>query len=342
MIRVLIVDDSLFMRTVIRDMLGKSEGIEVVGTAVDGQDALKKIGELLPDVMTLDIEMPRLNGLELLGRRRDFTKFPRVIMLSSLTAEGAAVTKQAMELGADDFMLKPKDIRDVRAIGQELIGKIRNLVEIEYITKQAVPGEDLAQRIVLIGSSAGGPPMLDRVIAGIGRDLPAAVIITQHMPEGGFTAALAARLNRISPLPVKETETGDIIRAGKVYVSKAGYHTVVTSFTGTKGEHGGRIILTHSPPVHSVRPAVDQTFVSAAGVYGKNIVTVILSGMGNDGGEGTEAVKAKGGTTIVCRQDDCLVYGMARSALSRNCVDHVLPLSRIGQAVTDAITGMVR
>ncbi|MDD1719764.1 MAG: chemotaxis-specific protein-glutamate methyltransferase CheB [Methanoregulaceae archaeon] len=341
MIRVLIVDDSLFMRTVIRDMLGKSPGIEVVGTAVDGEDALKKIEDLSPDVMTLDIEMPRLDGLGLLGRRDTVRKFPRVIMLSSLTARGASVTRQAMDLGADDFMLKPKEIRDVRGIGQELLEKIRNVVEIGYIQKRPGPADELATRVVLIGSSAGGPPMLDHVLSSIGGDLPGAVIITQHMPEGGFTAALAARLNRVCPLPVKESESGDIIRSGHVYISKAGYHSIITSYIDAKHNRGGRIIHTRSAPVHSVRPAVDQTFISAAGVFGSNIVSVILSGMGGDGGEGTEAVKTHGGTTFVCREEDCLVYGMARSALTRNCVDKVLPLKSIGKNLTEAIAGMV-
>ncbi len=341
MIRVLVVDDSLFMRTMIRDMLEKDPEIEVVATAIDGMDALKKIDEHAPDVMTLDIEMPRMNGLEVLKRLAQAPSRPKILMLSSLTSEGAEMTRAAMMLGADDFMLKPRDTSAVRGISRELIEKIHNLVRIAYVRRVERPQEILADRLVAIGASAGGPPMLDILLSSFESPLPAAVVITQHMPEGGFTASLATRLNRISPMPVKETESGDILRHGCVYISKGGYHTVIAAHIGDNGKKGGRIIHSQSPPVHSVRPAVDKTFVSAANTFGNRVVSVILSGMGTDGGEGMAAVKQQGGKTIVCREEDCLVYGMARAALSRNCVDRVLPLSQIGKELQRIVTGMV-
>ncbi|MCQ8893847.1 MAG: chemotaxis-specific protein-glutamate methyltransferase CheB [Methanolinea sp.] len=341
MIRVLVVDDSLFMRTMIRDMLEKDPEIEVVATAVDGVDALKKVKEYAPDVMTLDIEMPRMNGLEVLRNRPPSGDFPRVLMLSSLTSEGAEMTRKAMALGADDFMLKPKDISAVRGIGRELLGKIHNLVRISYVTRVEKPAPGIADQVVVIGASAGGPPMLDILLSSFPSPLPAAMVITQHMPEGGFTASLATRLNRISRMPVKETDNGDVLYRGNVYVSRAGYHSVISAYLGDNGQKGGRIIHSQSPPLHSVRPAVDKTFISASTVFGKRVVSVILSGMGNDGGEGMATVKQNGGSTIVCREQDCLVYGMARGALARNCVDRVLPLDEIGAEIAKTVEGMV-
>jgi two-component system chemotaxis response regulator CheB len=341
MIRVLVVDDSLFMRTMVRDLLEKDPEIEVIGTASDGRDALKKIEELSPDVMTLDIEMPQLDGLGVLKNKKDFKKFPRVLMLSSLTSAGAEMTKAAMDLGADDFMLKPGDVKALRGMARELRDKVRNLIRISYFKRHDAGEAQLASHLVVVGSSAGGPPMLDVLLSTLKTPIKAALVITQHMPEGGFTASMATRLNRISPMPVKETESGDILYQGKVYVSKAGYHTIISRYLSEKGEQGGKIVHSHSAPVHSVRPAVDKTFLSASSVFSDKIVSVILSGMGNDGGEGMAAIKEHGGRTIVCREEDCVVYGMARSALSRNCVDQVLPLETIGAEITHLVSGMV-
>ncbi len=343
MIRVLIIDDSLFMRTIIRDMLEKDPGIEVIGTAIDGMDALEKIEDLSPDVITLDIEMPKMNGLEVLKNRSRYKYFPKTLMLSSLTSAGAEMTRSAMELGADDFMLKPKDVRGVRGIDRELRDKIRNLMSISYRkkTEQTVVSP-LAESVVLIGSSAGGPPMLDILLSSLHSPIEAAMVITQHMPEGGFTASLATRLNRISSMPVKESDNGDTLNKGHVYVSKAGYHTIVSSIPSDSGKKCGMIVHARSPPVHSVRPAVDKTFISGASVFGSRCISAILSGMGNDGGEGMASVKSSGGKTLVCREEDCLVYGMARSALSRNCVDKVVPLSSMGDEISALISGIRR
>jgi two-component system, chemotaxis family, protein-glutamate methylesterase/glutaminase len=332
MIRVLIVDDSLFIRTIVRDLLGSDPDIEVVGTAVNGVDALKKIADLSPEVITLDIEMPRMNGLETLEALKGRAKKPKIIMLSTLTSRHAEMTHQALRLGADDFMLKPRDVQQVRGVERELVAKVKNLVSLPTFTRSCEPSGENASLVVLIGSSAGGPHMLDQVVSSLPPDLRAAVVITQHMPEG-FTASLAERLNRISPLQVKETENGDVLKAGTVLLSKAGSHTIITGTIGSRGRAGGRVVHSNAPPVHAVRPAVDKTFVSAAQVFGKNTISVILSGMGSDGGEGTAAVHEAGGATMVCAEEDCLVYGMARSALSRNCVDQVVPLKQISHEI---------
>ena len=337
MIRVLIVDDSLFIRTILRDLLKDSPEIEIVGTAVNGIDALAKIADLKPDVVTLDIEMPRMNGLEVLEALRKERVRPKVIVLSTLTSRQADMTHRALRLGADDFMLKPRDVPNVRGIERELIQKIKNLVSLPVIVRSSTAPKGKADAVVLIGSSAGGPPMLDAVLSALPADLPAAVVVTQHMPEG-FTASLAERLNRVSPLPVRETANGDTLQTGTVLIAKAGYHTVISGvYAGTK-KTAGRVVHSTAPPLHAVRPAVDTTFTSAARVFGPRTVSVILSGMGSDGGEGMLALKNAGGSTMVCAEEDCLVYGMARSALARNCVDRVVPLKNLASEIARAVS----
>jgi len=337
MIRVLIVDDSLFIRTILRDLLKNSLDIEIVGTAVNGIDALAKIADLKPDIVTLDIEMPRMNGLEVLEALQKERVRPKVIVLSTLTSRQADMTHRALRLGADDFMLKPRDVPNVRGIERELIQKIKNLVSLPVIVRSSEVQKGKADVVVLIGSSAGGPPMLDAVLSSLPADLPAAVAIIQHMPEG-FTASLAERLNRISPLPVRETTNGDTLQTGTVLIAKAGYHTVISGvYAGTK-KTAGRVVHSTAPPLHAVRPAVDMTFTSAARVFGPRTVSVILSGMGSDGGEGMLALKNAGGSTMVCAEEDCLVYGMARSALARNCVDRVVPLKNLASEIARAVS----
>ncbi len=341
MVKVLTVDDSVFMRTVIRDMLTKDPSIEVVGTASNGIDALEKIASLRPDVVTLDIEMPKMNGLDVLRELKKAPYRPRVLMLSSLTSKDAEATVEAIRLGADDFMLKPKDLPHVREIAGELVEKVRHLVTLPPagIPKRAPVKEGAATRVVLIGSSAGGPPMLDTLLAMLSPDLPAGIIITQHMPVG-FTAALAERFNRISPIPVRETENGSPVETGRILLSRAGVHTIVSRDIDDRGARTGRIIHSSAPPVHGVRPAVDKTFESAAQVFGKSCLTVILSGMGNDAGAGARAVKDAGGASLVCDEKDCLVYGMARSALQHDAVDGVVPLTKLASEIERIVLAM--
>jgi two-component system chemotaxis response regulator CheB len=246
------------------------------------------------------------------------------------------MTAEAIRLGADDFMLKPKDVPQLRLIADELIATIRHLVTSppsprkEPFVVRHMDGN--AERVVLIGSSAGGPPMLDAILAKLPGDLQASVVLTQHMPVG-FTAPLAARFNRLAHMPVKETENGDMLKEGSVFLSKAGVHTMIGAALTSDGKRTGRIIHSNAPPVHGVRPAVDKTFESAAQVFGKNAVAVILSGMGNDAGAGAAAIREAGGISIICDQKDCLVYGMARSAIQHNAVDQVLPLAKIPEAI---------
>jgi two-component system chemotaxis response regulator CheB len=342
MVKVLIVDDSVFMRTVIRDMLAKDASLEIVGTASDGLDALEKIQSLNPDLVTLDIEMPKMNGLEVLKELQKVQKRPKILMLSSLTSKDADMTVEAIRLGADDFMLKIKDLAHVREIGDELISKVKHLASLSSTaiprkTRSSPAGS--ADRVVLIGSSAGGPQQVDILLSTLSPDLPASVIITQHMPVG-FTTPLAERFNRIATMPVKETQNGDLLETGKILLSKAGVHTIVSGVIGENGKTTGRIVHTTSPPIHGVRPAVDKTFESAAQVYGKNAVSVILSGMGNDAGLGAHAIKQSGGVSLICDEKDCLVYGMARSAIKNNAVDQVVPLYKLAKEIERVVLTM--
>lgn len=341
MLKVLIIDDSVFIRTILSDILSEDPDIEVVGKASNGKEGLDKIRELQPDIVTLDIEMPEMDGLQMLRHLKYLKERPRVVILSTLTSDDAEYTRAALRLGADDFMLKPRNIGKIKGIGTEFTTKLKQLVSIP-IRPEGEPKNipnDPASNIVLIGSSAGGPPMLDAVLSRVDPDLNAAIVITQHMPEG-FTAALAQRLDKISPLPVKETETGDILYSGHVYLSKGGFHTLITRNVNSSGKEEARIVHSKSAPVHAVRPAVDITFTSAAKVFGPRSVSILLSGMGSDGGEGALSIKNGGGKNLVVQESDCLVYGMARSALQRNCVDRVVPLTRIPTEIKRSIEEM--
>ncbi|MHC1626941.1 MAG: chemotaxis-specific protein-glutamate methyltransferase CheB [Methanoculleaceae archaeon] len=348
MIRVLVVDDSLFVRTVVRDMLQEDPSIEVIGTATDGLEAIRKVEDQQPDVITLDVHMPRMNGLEAIRRLKtlDLDECPKILMLSTLTREGARLTEQALHLGADDFMLKPRELTQVGTIGKELVGRIKNLVNLKPLDpvkkRELIKNRETdepAECLVAIGSSAGGPQMLDQLCAKLDPSIPASILITQHIPVG-FSASLAKRLDSISQLPVVETVSGMILKKGTIAVSCAGYHTIVSRLMNSKGRRMGKVIHSLEPPVHSVRPAVDRSFLSAASVFGPNCLAIILSGMGDDGGEGAEAVKQNGGKVLVCREKDCLIYGMPRSAIERGVVDAVVPLEMMAQSIRRLVDRM--
>ncbi len=340
--RVLVVDDSVFMRTVIKDILSRDPEIEVVGTAVDGADALDKIESLSPDLVTLDIEMPRMTGIEVLEALVGRGNRPKVLMLSSLTTRDAEMTRRAIELGADDFLFKPKGIGEVRGISDDLVAKARHLIRYRPVHRPAsvrVTGDEAATRLVMIGSSAGGPQQLDTLLSELSPDLNAAVIVTQHMPVG-FTAALAERFRRLSGLPVAETSSGDLLTRGRILISKAGFHSVISGAVDPSGRRSGKVVHSSSSPEHGVRPAVDRTFSSGAQVFGPNALAVILSGMGGDAGEGALVVKRAGGSSLICAEEDCLVYGMARSAIERKAVDQVVPLRRMAREIERAVARM--
>lgn len=343
-IRVLVVDDSAFMRKVISDLLASDPEIEVVGTARDGQDALERAAELKPDVITLDVEMPRMDGLTFLQRMMATNPRP-VVMVSSLTKEGADTTLRALSLGAVDFVAKPSGSisLDMNRIREDLVGKIRMAArarprqrawseqfKIEVPRVAPVPGQP-PRHLVCIGCSTGGPGALHEIIPQLPGNLEAGVVIVQHMPPG-FTRSLAERLNQVSSLTVKEAAEGDRLASGLVLVAPGGYHLAI--------EGDGRIRLTTDPPRHGVRPAVDVTLQSAAEAFGQRVLAVILTGMGFDGARGAAAVRQAGGRVIAEHESSCVIYGMPRAVIEMGVADRILPLGLVGKAIAELLGSM--
>lgn len=339
-IDVLVVDDSAYMRKVVSNLLQSDEDIFVVDTARDGLDAIEKIKKWKPTVVTLDVEMPRLDGLGALERIMKECPTP-VIMLSSLTQEGSVTTVKALTMGAVDFVGKPSGTisLDIHKVQKDLISKIKIAARASVssllsstlsiltkpVIKPMVQSTGIApSRLVIIGSSTGGPNALQQVIPRLPGNLPAAVLIVQHMPPG-FTNSLANRLNDTSQLEVCEAKEGDLLQCGKAYVAPGGFHMILHSRT--------IIGLNQSPPVHSVRPAVDVTFESVAAFYGSQIVGVILTGMGYDGSKGASLVKKLGGQTIAQDEASCVVYGMPRVVVEMGKADKILPVQDIAHEI---------
>jgi two-component system chemotaxis response regulator CheB len=343
-IDVLIVDDSAYMRKVITTMLQSDEDIFVVDTARDGLDALEKVKQLKPQVITLDVEMPRMDGLTAL--QRIMQECPTaVIMLSSLTQEGSETTIKALTLGAVDFVPKPSGAisLDIAKVKEDLIAKIKicaraslkNVRSLAPVMEQRVarppadaPVGGAPDKLIVIGSSTGGPNALQQVIPRLPANLPAGVLIVQHMPPG-FTASLAARLNDISGLAVKEAAEGDQIRSGQVYLAPGGQHMVLDGSMAIR--------LNGAPPVHSVRPAVDVTMESVVNNFKGPLVGVILTGMGYDGAKGMAAIKKAGGKTIAQDEATCVVYGMPRVVVEMGKADRVLPIGEIAEGIMDML-----
>jgi two-component system, chemotaxis family, protein-glutamate methylesterase/glutaminase len=343
-IRVLIVDDSAFMRLTITRYLNDSPGIQVVAAAHDGQEALDLIPRLSPDVITLDVEMPRLDGLSTL--RMIMAEHPRpVIMLSSQTTEGTLETIQALTLGAVDFVGKPVNKANIAAVLEDVAEKIRRAANArvrktpvarpaltyEQPIRSGKPTRALLKqdRVLVIGSSTGGPRALNTVIPELPSGLNAAVLVVQHMPAG-FTHSLAERLDTCSPLKVKEAEPGDHPEVGKILVAPGGFHMVI--------DENGAVALNQNPPVHGVRPSVDVTLASAVKHYGSATIGVILTGMGNDGTNGCALVRDAGGWVIAEAESTCVVWGMPRSVVEAGMADEVVPLPDIAQATCRALT----
>jgi two-component system, chemotaxis family, protein-glutamate methylesterase/glutaminase len=343
-VKVMIVDDSAFMRFAIAQQLNEYPGIVVVGTASNGREALTLIPKLQPDVITLDVEMPHMDGLTTL--RHIMTDFPRpVIMFSSLTKEGAAETVQALMLGAVDFIPKPANRTDIREVMKDMTSKIMHAAraKVKYVPLRPVvslrsayennSGKGLSTYhkttpIVLIGASTGGPGALSEVIPLLPEDFPCPVLIVQHMPAG-FTHSLSERLNSISQLNVKEAEPGDALLVGQVLLAPGGFHMTI--------DENERIALNQKPTVHGVRPAVDVTLLSLVQRYGNNIIAVIMTGMGSDGTHGASLLHSEGGYVIAEDESTCVVWGMPRSVVEAGAADAVHPRTQIVSAVESAI-----
>ncbi|SHL01148.1 protein-glutamate methylesterase/protein-glutamine glutaminase [Rhodothermus profundi] len=335
MIRVLIVDDSAFMRKALSIMLEGDPEIQVVGTARDGIEAIEKVHALNPDIVTLDIEMPRMDGLTALRRIMREHPVP-VIMVSSLTQEGAQATIEALEAGAVDFIPKQHSYVsiEISRIRAELLEKIKTIARTRpLLTRRraaAAPPEALPTlrfreaRAIAIGVSTGGPRALQQVIPTLPADLPVPVLIVQHMPPH-FTRSLAERLNSLSALTVVEAEEGMPLQAGHVFLAPGGRHLVLTGRNGQTP-----LIRTPVEPVTLHRPSVDVMFQSVCQTFDGKVLAVVMTGMGRDGLEGARLIKQRGGKVITQDEASCVVYGMPRAVNEAGLSDAVLPLEQIG------------
>jgi two-component system chemotaxis response regulator CheB len=335
-IKVLVVDDSIVMRRIIADLLSKDPEIEVVGSARNGAEALEKVSELNPDVVTMDIEMPIMDGLTAL--QHIMAESPRaVVMLSSMDKRQADIALKSLDLGAVDFIAKTAGSLsiDLEKESDGIIAKVKAAAKARISPRRSLsavqPAQMLALRgdwIVLIGSSTGGPKALPEVLSRLPANLPAAVLVVQHMPEG-FTRSFAERLNWTSALEVKEAEEGDEVRKGKVYLAPGNKHLLL---------EGDRLRLDDGPKVNFVRPAVDVLMNSVAPRYGPRAIGVVLTGMGSDGAEGMRNIKRNGGKTIAQSEETCVVYGMPKAVVDIGAADRVVPLTDIAQAITIMIS----
>ncbi len=360
-IRILVVDDSAFMRKALTMMLESDPNVKVIGSARNGEEGVAKVKQLKPDLVTMDVEMPRMDGLTALRHIMASNPVP-VMMVSSITTDGAEATLEALELGAVDFI--PKQMSyvslDIVKIKEDLLAKIKNIVSRKHIlmaqyrtrrsfrdaigggtaTKQAKPAIDVTPHynrpgrrkhkieIITIGSSTGGPPALQAVIPHLPRNLPVGIVIAQHMPPM-FTKSLATRLDGLSKVTVREAEDGDQIEPGLVLIAPGGKHITVRRVGGR-----ARVIVSEEPSTTLYKPCVDVTMNSVAEAYGKNTMGVMLTGMGSNGLAGSRNIRSKGGILIAQNEESCVVYGMPRAVIEAKIVDHVAPVDHIVEEIT--------
>jgi two-component system chemotaxis response regulator CheB len=363
MIRVLVVDDSVVVRRLIVDALSDVPGVEVVGTAANGLLAQSRIDHLKPDAVTMDIEMPQMNGIEAVRELRK--RHPRlpVIMFSTLSAAGASATLEALAAGATDYVTKPSNVgsiaESVAAVRDQLVPKIRMLANRSAPARPAPPikapqrplpptgpsrltappGKPLAAGpvvrrgpqgrvdIIAIGSSTGGPDALTKVLTGLPTDLPVPVVVTQHMPPV-FTRMFAERLDRSTQLTVVEAADGMAVVAGTVYIAPGDRHLVLLRRgTATVTQ------LTSAPPENSCRPAVDVMFRSVAQLYGASAYAAVLTGMGQDGRRGAKALRDAGAEVLAQDEQSSVVWGMPGAVVAAGLADEILPLDRIAAAL---------
>ena len=338
--RVLVVDDSALMRKLIPQMLEADSSIEVVGTAMDGTFCLKKIEELQPNVVTLDLQMPGMNGIDTLKEIMRRQPLP-VIVVSSHSTEGASVTLKALGLGAFDFVTKPRDATSHMSVtASELIAKIKaaahcKIVRPGTVGKEAARPEKISvsksapapNKLVAIGISTGGPQALEFLLAQLPPNFPGAIVVVQHMPEG-FTEMFARRLDEICSLQVKEAQSGDQLLAGRVLICPGSRHMKVK-----RAAVGDIVVLNDEERVNGHRPSVEVLFRSVAEEYGPRAVAALMTGMGDDGAEGLGAVKKAGGLTIAQSEDSCVVFGMPKAAIERGYATRVVPLDGMSAAL---------
>ncbi|HEY7354404.1 MAG TPA: chemotaxis response regulator protein-glutamate methylesterase [Terriglobales bacterium] len=340
-VRVLVVDDSALMRKLIPQMIETDSSIQVVGTAMDGNFGLKKIQELKPQVVTLDLEMPGMGGLDMLKEIMRRHRLP-VIVVSSHSTKGAAVTLKALSLGAFDFVAKPQDVTSrMQESARELIDKIKAAAQSRgiQITTTEEPGEPVRRKktpsatnnaptkVVAIGVSTGGPQSLQYVLSKLPPDFPACVLVVQHMPEG-FTEMFARRLDECTSLRVKEAQSGDVLQAGRVLICPGSRHLKVKRLP-----LGDVAVLSDEPRVNGHRPSADVLFRSVAEEFGPRALGVIMTGMGDDGANGLGSIKAAGGVTIAQSEQSCVVFGMPKAAIERGHATRVVDLEALASTL---------
>lgn len=340
-LRVLIVDDSLFMRAAIKKILAKERGFEVAGMAKDGQEAVEKIDELAPDVVTMDFNMPRMDGAQAV--REIMRKRPTpVIMFSAHTRQGARETFGALAAGAVDFVTKPAGevSANLENIAEELVTKLRAAASARLRSPSGVTPAPVAEpaakfvrmatmppggfRVLFVAVSTGGPAALSRVIPALPATLRCGLVVVQHMPAD-FTTALAERLDQQSSVRVREAIDGDVPEPGLVLIAPGSRHLRVAE--------GGVLRLDDGPLVHGCRPAADVTMRSAAAIFGRRAAGLVMTGMGRDGTDGLAAIKAADGRTLAQEQETCVIPGMPRSAIAAGVVDDVIPLDALAAQI---------
>jgi two-component system chemotaxis response regulator CheB len=341
-IRVLIVDDSVVMRRLVAQALSEDPALEVVGAVSNGALGLSKIAQTNPDVVTLDVEMPEMDGLEMLRRLRLENFRPRVVMCSTLTERGAAATLDALALGADDYVTKTANggslELSLNSLREELIPKLKQFFVLSQQSPTAPTGQPAAtgsprqalqrstggvSKVLAIGVSTGGPTALGAIIPQVPPDFPIPILIVQHMPPL-FTRLLAERLQTSTPLKVEEAAQGSSVAAGKILIAPGDYHMRLRN-TG----NGLVVGLDQSPPENSCRPAVDVLFRSVGETFGPAAIGVILTGMGQDGLRGTQALKALGGFVIAQDEASSVVWGMPGAVVAAGLADSVVPLENV-------------
>jgi two-component system chemotaxis response regulator CheB len=352
-IRVLVVDDTVVVRRLVSDVLGECADIEVVGTASNGRTALGLIAALKPDVVTLDIEMPVMDGLATLAELRPAHPTLPVIMFSTLTERGASATFRALELGANDYVTKPSAMRDRAASLAAVRGSLVPLVRLwgrrqarPLPVSRTAPATASAARTaptrfasrtpvrgVVIGVSTGGPPALSSLIPSLPADLSVPVLVVQHMPPV-FTRLLAERLDELSAVRVHEAKQGMLVEPGHVYIAEGSHHLVLDSRAGVV-----RLVLDDGPAENSCRPSVDVTLRSAAEVWGMSTLAVILTGMGSDGLEGVRVLRETGARVVVQDEATSVVWGMPGAVARAGVADEVVPLDDISTAIVGASHG---
>lgn len=341
-LRVLVVDDSALYRQMLQHVLGRIAGVEVVGVAEDGHQAVEMVASLQPDAITLDVQMPGLDGIGVLRELRPLKRRPRAIMVSSLTQEGAPAATEAMLEGAFDVVAKPVGLPPHEArefLHGQLVEKMA-AVRASYavtsgpstVARGRKPDREVAFDVVAIASSTGGPPVLRTILSALPADFPTAVLVVQHMPPV-FTASLAKRLDAVCPLTVVEAADHMPIEPGSVFIAPGGRHLTVRR----RGEVV-RTLLDDSPPRHGCRPSFDVLGESMIEAYGARCVSVVLTGMGCDGLAACQLLKDQGGSVLAQTADSCAVFGMPKCVIEAGLADGVLP----PEGVTLALVSMAR